>query len=45
MKQSQAIFTALAILATAGVVMTSAYAQTSGAERRGARRDNRDEGR
>jgi hypothetical protein len=45
MKQSQVIFTALAVLATSGVVMTTAHAQTNGMERRGDRRDNRDEGR
>jgi Ni/Co efflux regulator RcnB len=44
MKQ-KLIFTALAVLATTGVVVTTAQAQTNGMERRGERRDNRDEGR
>lgn len=46
MRPERLIFNALALLATAGVVMTTtAYAQTQGMERRGDRRDNRDEGR
>ena len=46
MRPERLIFSALALLATAGVVMTTnAYAQTQGMERRGDRRDNRDEGR
>lgn len=46
MKQDRLIFAALALVATAGVMMTAtAYAQTSGMERRGDRRDNREEGR
>ena len=46
MKQDRLILTAFVLLATAGMVMTTtAYAQTSGMERRDDRRDNREEGR
>lgn len=45
MKHVQLIFTALAVLATSSVVMTTVCAQTNGMERRGDRRDTRDEGR
>jgi hypothetical protein len=45
MKPNRLVFTALAVLATSGVVMPTANAQTNGMERRGDRRDNRDAGR
>lgn len=45
MKHRLMILGALAVLASAGVFTTTAQAQTNGAERRGERRDNRDEGR
>ena len=45
MKPSQLVITALAVLATSGVVMATAHAQTNGMERRGDRRDTRDAGR
>ena len=45
MMQNKVIFTALAAVATWGVVMTTAYAQTNGMDRRDDRRDNRDDGR
>lgn len=47
MKTRVPILAAVAVLATAGVVLTTttSYAQTSGMERRGERRDNRQGGR
>jgi len=45
MKHRQLLLTAVTVLATAGFVMTTAYAQTGGMERRGERRGNRDESR
>ena len=46
MKRDRLILAAIALLATAGMVMTTtAYAQTNGMERRGDRRDNRDDAR
>lgn len=46
MQQYRLILTALALLATAGVVMTTtAYAQTQGMDRRDDRRDNRQDSR
>ena len=45
MKQSQVIFTALAVIAATGLTVTTTFAQTGGMDRREDRRDNREEGR
>jgi hypothetical protein len=45
MKQNRLIVAALTLLVTTGFVTTTVCAQTAGTERRGERRDNRDEGR